>query len=232
MMKALHVFARDLRPGGALLAIDPGSRFVGLAVCTTPQLFGAAPFGLLQRLADERWRLERTGVFRKREAPSSFPSRTEALLHVIRELEVSGVVYGMPYHADGSLSRECRYAEGEAQMLRAAAGGALPVLMWDESYTTREALGHGRAPSAKDTLWSHSAAACIILQEVVQTLRARQLLQGPPHELLGIHRGNRVADRGLARASKRLSANKAGNSYPQFRGMGRSPAAFVLGVVL
>ena len=101
-----------------------------------------------------------------------FGSQTAGLIHVLEEQQVTGVVYGMPYHADGSVSKECWLVEQQAQKLRTAAGPRLPVLLWDESFSTVGAVGHSRVPRPRDAVWAHSVSACIILQEVLQALRA------------------------------------------------------------
>lgn len=92
---------------------------------------------------------------------------------------MSGVVYGMPYHADGSVSRECHLAMREVRSLRASAAVDTPVLLWDESFSTREALGSGRRAKHSEAIRTHAAAACIILQEVLQALCSEGLLERP-----------------------------------------------------
>lgn len=187
-MALSHFGAQALRAGGALLAVDPGATYVGLAVCKSPHRFGATPFGLIQRVSNSKWRL--------REAPSSrghgshlhFPSSTAALVHIIKEHNISGVIYGMPFHADGSFSRECHRVESEALALQAAISSPMPVLLWDESFTTREAIGHGGASRMRDHVWAHSAAACIILQEVLNILRQRHFISDSINQESGPNR--------------------------------------------
>ena len=179
-MQSLSAFAKACaaRPGGALLAVDPGATYVGLAICTAPQLFGASPYGLLERVSNERWRLRLEKAYVGRRGGSQFPSQSAALAQVLTEQRVTGVVYGMPYHANGTVSRECHLAEREAEMLRGTTDPPVPVLLWDESFSTIMALEgrakRGRKPRAGDAVWVHSASACIILQEVLQALRAQE----------------------------------------------------------
>ena len=50
----------------------------------------------------------------------------------------------MPYHADGSRSRECAIVERQVATLQAAWPRSIPVLFWDESFSTRRVLGPRR----------------------------------------------------------------------------------------
>lgn len=116
MRQRLLAFAQQARTAGSvtLLAVDPGRKYVGLAFFTSP-LLGVQPFGLLERATLENWRLKRLRLTNGR---VSFVSQHDGLASVISELSVTGVVYGMPYHQDGSLSRECREAESNARILQ------------------------------------------------------------------------------------------------------------------
>ena len=180
-MHQLRAFLRSRPQAGKLLAVDPGRRYVGLAI-SSPEI-GALPYGLLERLKGTpgtafRWRLRRAPPFSS--AARQFPTHIAALVSVLEQEQVTGIVYGMPYHADGSSSPESRQAEAEARRLQAAAQKLhVPTLLWDESWTTREALGSGRPPRARDAVWSHAAAAGIILQEVLEAMRAHDLSRNP-----------------------------------------------------
>jgi RNase H-fold protein (predicted Holliday junction resolvase) len=167
---------------------------MGLALYTSP-LLGVQPHGLLEHVGLGQWQLQR--VSKATKGKVRFACQHEALAAVLAEHSVAGVVYGMPYHKDGSYSVECRHAETAAQALQAATrlhrptaspfrhtphascrtrgctwlmcrvlllSSRVPVLLWDESWTTREALGRSGPPKATDAVWSHAAAACIILQ--------------------------------------------------------------------
>jgi hypothetical protein len=75
----------------------------------------------VERITPERWKLRKT-LGSSREVVNHFPSQHEAILSVLADQRVTGVVYGMPYHRDGSFTPGCRQAESDAQMLQAAAG--------------------------------------------------------------------------------------------------------------
>ena len=130
-----------------LLAVDPGSRFLGLAVRTC-QLSDARRFGLLERTLPRgksssassswTWTLQRLGANAQRQV---FNSQAAALEAVLREQQIAGVVFGMPYLQDGSRSRESESVRRQVQRLQSEWQTNVPVLLWDESYSTRMATG-------------------------------------------------------------------------------------------
>lgn len=163
-----------------LLAVDLGARYIGLAARTC-RLRGPQPCGLVEsvpRRAGHRdsdgydWLYHReTGVNRNGGAVTRYETQADALAAAIAEERVAAAVVGMPYHADGSRSRECVIVEQHVAKLQAAWTAPLPVLFWDESFSTRRVTGpRRRAPGTRASRGSHSAAACIILEEVVQAL--------------------------------------------------------------
>ena len=107
-----------------LLAVDPGSRFLGLAVRTC-QLSDARRFGLLERTLPRgksssassswTWTLQRLGANAQRQV---FNSQAAALEAVLREQQIAGVVFGMPYLQDGSRSRESESVRRQVQRLQ------------------------------------------------------------------------------------------------------------------
>ena len=165
-----------LRPliGCRLVAVDPGARYVGLAVRTC-RLRGAQPYGLVERRMchagrSSHWALEHSrgfvasGTARGR---LRFESQVAALCHVLSEQRAAAAVVGMPYYADGSRSPQCAPVERLVAQLQAA--WPRPVLLWDESWSTRLAVGP--RPRPRDARASHAAAACIILEEVLASLQ-------------------------------------------------------------
>ena len=177
---------RSLRPlaGRRLLAIDSGARFVGLAVRTS-HLEGARPYGLVERIVRGGrggetlcWRLERDRSM-EGGGTSRFKSLDDALEHVLAEQRVTAAVLGMPYHADGSYSPECSIVERLAQRLQHAWKEPVPILLWDESWSTRLAVG----PRRRETRGSHALAACIILQEVLTALHPLESTDDPLQRL-------------------------------------------------
>jgi RNase H-fold protein (predicted Holliday junction resolvase) len=179
---------RTLAPlaGRRLLAIDPGVTYFGLAVRVN-RFQGVQPYGLVERVPCRRgfaaarrlaaslanpsaswdWSLQRERFFGGR--TTRFDSLAEALAHVLVEQQLAAAVVGMPYNADGSWSAECTAVGQQVTKLRAAwasSGTGVPVLMWDESFSTRIAVGSPRRGARS----SHALAACVILNEVVAAL--------------------------------------------------------------
>jgi RNase H-fold protein (predicted Holliday junction resolvase) len=167
-----------------LVAIDLGARFTGLATCTS-RAIGACPYGLVERelppphhhhrqrhhrsqhASPLGWLLHREGVGVR---PSRFATQAEALASVMDEHRIAAAVVGMPYHADGSRSPECALVERHVAELQAAWERPIPVLFWDESFSTRRVVGPRRVLTSRASRGSHAAAATIILSEVLEAL--------------------------------------------------------------
>ena len=60
------------------------------------------------------------------------------------------------------------------------------MLFWDESFSTRRAVGSRRPKDmgSRAARGSHAAAACIILEEVLEELFAQEALSNPLDTLL------------------------------------------------
>ena len=98
----------------------------------------------------------------------------EKLLPLIKEHEVSELVFGHPLNMDGTRGPRAEKAEGFAEMLRAAT--SLPVTLWDERRTTVDAhnilLNNGkRAKERKKTV---DAVAASLMLEGYLTFKKRQ----------------------------------------------------------
>ena len=164
-----------------LLAVDPGSRYLGLAVRTC-QLAGARRFGLLEKTLPRgepssagsswTWTLQRLEANAQRQV---FNSQAAALEEVLREQQIGGLVFGMPYLQDGSRSRESESVLRQVRHLQGEWQTKVPVLLWDESYSTRFSTGPRQRKGKRDAQWTHASAACLILQEVVHALRPWEL---------------------------------------------------------
>ena len=165
-----------------LLAIDLGATHTGLAARTTLHE-GPFPCGLIER--KPRWRGERGSRYGaagfewvlKREDHARqgritrHDTQAGALEAALLEHRAEAAVVGMPYLADGSRSRECAIVERQVAALQAAWQQPVPVLFWDESFSTRRVVGPRRPPAgSKASRASHALAACLILEEVVHAL--------------------------------------------------------------
>lgn len=100
-----------------VLGIDLGTRRIGLAL-SDPEAAFAFPLSVLERHGGKR--------------------DLEALSALVREREVERIVVGLPLHLDGGAGEAARSAREFAEAL--ARVTALPVDLFDERWTTREAL--------------------------------------------------------------------------------------------
>ena len=101
---------------GPVLALDPGTKRIGIAVSDVAGEF-AFPLGELERKRPERDLAE--------------------LASLCREREVVEIVVGLPLHLDGRAGPEADAAREFAAAVGRATG--LPVALLDERWTSREA---------------------------------------------------------------------------------------------
>ncbi|HKF19535.1 MAG TPA: Holliday junction resolvase RuvX [Candidatus Dormibacteraeota bacterium] len=136
---------------GRILAVDPGSRRVGVAV-SDPTGTIAQPLTVL----------------------SAHPTDTliERLTTLTREHEATALVVGLPRRLDGRLGPEAEAALSLADQLRAATG--LEVTMVDERLTSvaaERALLSSGASRARRRRLSDQVAAALILQTFLDSAR-------------------------------------------------------------
>ncbi|MBL4717793.1 MAG: Holliday junction resolvase RuvX [Erythrobacter sp.] len=139
-----------LAEGGALLGLDLGTKTIGVATC------------------DAGWRYATAG---KTITRSKFTRDCGALRTIVTERKIAGVVIGLPRNMDGTEGPRAQasraYARNLAQTLH------LPVLLWDERWSTSsaEAAMIGQDMSrAKRATKIDSHAAAIILQGAIDAL--------------------------------------------------------------
>ena len=143
-------FAETLPDGGALVGLDLGTKTIGLAVCDAGWRFATAlktlPRGKFGRDRDE-------------------------LRKILEGRGVRGMVLGLPRNMDGSEGPRAQASRAYARNL--AETFALPVLLWDERWSTSsaEAAMIGQDMSrAKRAERIDSHAAAIILQGAIDAL--------------------------------------------------------------
>jgi len=127
-----------------ILALDPGSRRIGLAV-SDPTGILAQPLDAVERSRGRDW--------------------AGAILILIEELEVTEIVVGLPLHMDGSEGESAANARQMAETLRSRA--KVPVTLWDERLTTVAAEKMFRESGVKTRQARRhidSVAAVLILQ--------------------------------------------------------------------
>ena len=143
-------FGEALPDGGVLLALDLGTKTIGLATC------------------DAGWRFATAG---KTLARSKFGKDRAALGALIADRSVKGIVIGLPRNMDGSEGPRAQASRAYARNLAEAFG--LPVLLWDERWSTAsaEAAMIGQDMSrAKRSERIDSHAAAVILQGAIDRL--------------------------------------------------------------
>jgi putative Holliday junction resolvase len=138
-----------LPEGGVLLGLDLGTKTIGTA------------------LSDAGWRFATAGHTLPR---GKFARDLEALRALARERRVAGIVVGLPLNMDGSEGPRAQSARAYARNL---APLGLPILLWDERWSTASAerdliaqdLSRKRRAGRID---SHAAA--VILQAALDAL--------------------------------------------------------------
>ena len=138
-----------LPPRGALMCLDLGTKTIGIAVSDLSRTI-ASPLKLIER--------------------RKFAADADALLKLAAEKEVAAIVIGLPLNMDGS---EGPRAQASRAYARNLAPLGLPVLLWDERWSTASAeramidqdLSRGKRAERID-----AAAAAVILQGAVDAL--------------------------------------------------------------
>lgn len=147
------IFRDALPGGGVLLGLDLGSKTIGTALC------------------DAGWKFATAG----KTLPRGKYSRDRAALQdLCRARGVAGVVIGLPLNMDGSAGPRAQASRAFARNLAGVHNGlGLPVLLWDERWSTASAerdmiaqdMSRGKRAQRID---SHAAA--VILQGAIDRL--------------------------------------------------------------
>jgi putative Holliday junction resolvase len=138
-----------LPEGGVLLGLDLGTKTIGTA------------------LSDAGWRFAGAGKTLPR---GKFSRDLEALRALASERRVAGIVLGLPLNMDGSEGPRAQSARAYARNL---APLGLPVLLWDERWSTTSAerdLIAQDMSRAKRAERIDSHAAAVILQAALDAL--------------------------------------------------------------
>jgi putative Holliday junction resolvase len=142
-----------LPDGGVLLGLDLGTKTIGTA------------------LSDAGWRFASAGKTLPR---GKFSRDLEALRALASERRVAGIVLGLPLNMDGSEGPRAQSARAYARNLAQESGGlGLPVLLWDERWSTASAerdLIAQDISRAKRAERIDSHAAAVILQAALDAL--------------------------------------------------------------
>lgn len=142
---------RDALPeGGALLGLDLGTKTIGTATC------------------DAGWRFATNGSTIKR---GKFGHDRELLRTIIKDRSLAGIVIGLPRNMDGSEGPRAQSSRAYARNL--ADSFDLPILLWDERWSTQSAeaamIGQDMSRAKRaESIDSHAAA--VILQGAIDRL--------------------------------------------------------------
>ena len=142
-------FRAALPEGGALLGLDLGTQTIGTAFC------------------DAGWRFASAGKTLQR---GKFGRDLATLRELVAERRVAGVVIGLPLNMDGSSGPRAQASRAYARNL---APLALPVLLWDERWSTasaERAMIDQDMSRAKRAERIDSHAAAVILQAAIDRL--------------------------------------------------------------
>lgn len=132
-----------------ILALDYGEKRIGIALSDPMQLF-AKPYCVIEN--------------------AGFKPVLSKVMEFIEEHEVGLVVVGLPYSENGEHSSKTIETETFTDKLRASL--TVPVLAWDERFSTREAneylkqLGYSWQEAKKHI---DAMAACMILKSYLES---------------------------------------------------------------
>jgi putative Holliday junction resolvase len=150
----IAAFAAALPSGGKLLGLDVGTKTIGLALCDAGWHF-AGPSQTIRR--------------------TKFTQDLAGLRRILEHEGAVGLVVGLPLNMDGSDSPRTQSVRAFARNL---APLALPVLLWDERWSTQAVE---RAMIAADVSRAKRA-------EKVDALAAAHILQGAIDALANLPR--------------------------------------------
>ena len=142
-------FVATLPSGGRLLGLDVGTVTIGTALCDASWII-ASPASLITR---GKWGADKA-----------------ALEQIIRQQSVKGAVVGLPLNLDGSDSPRTQSVRAFARNIAAL---ALPILLWDERWSTaaveRQMIAADMTRK-KRAATIDNAAAAYILQGAIDRL--------------------------------------------------------------
>ncbi|MXO57454.1 Holliday junction resolvase RuvX [Altererythrobacter gangjinensis] len=148
--EAAAALREALPEGGALLALDLGTKTIGTATC------------------DAGWQFATAGKTLER---GKFGRDRERLAQLISERSVRAIVIGLPRNMDGSEGPRAQASRAYARNLHEAF--ELPVLLWDERWSTtsaeRDMIGQDMSRRKRaERIDSHAAA--VFLQGAIDAL--------------------------------------------------------------
>ena len=150
ILEDIAEFAAALRPMTALAGLDLGTKTIGVAVSDRLRQV-ASPLRTLKK--------------------GKFTADAQALLAIVAEREIGGLVLGLPLNMDGSEGPRCQSTRAFARNLAALTG--VPITFWDERLSTvaaeRALLEADTSRKRRGEVIDHVAAG-IILQGALDRL--------------------------------------------------------------
>ena len=128
---------------GRILGVDAGERRIGLALSDETRLL-ATPLRVLVRT-------------------QGLAPILDTLADIVEQEGVTRLVVGLPLNADGSLGRQAKRAQDFARVAEKVCH--VPVTLWDERLSTREAEAIARAQGKRRRGDLDAVAAAVILQD-------------------------------------------------------------------
>lgn len=145
-----------LKSGQGLLGLDPGSTVIGVAICD-PGLRVASPL---------------TSIARKK-----FADDAAALVKIIKERQIGGLVIGLPKNMDGSEGPSAQSARAFIRNLTQRGqlpDPDMPIAFWDERLSSaaveRFLISDNMSRKRRDEVIDKAAAA-YILQGAIDSLK-------------------------------------------------------------
>jgi len=139
----IEALAAGLPPKGRLLGLDLGTKTIGLALSDVERRL-ASPFETIRR--------------------TKFSADAEALMKRVRELEICGLVIGLPLELDGKAGPRAQATR--AFMRNLASLAPPPHAYWDERFSTalvtRELIAQDASRAKRAKVVDRMAAAYIL----------------------------------------------------------------------
>jgi putative Holliday junction resolvase len=137
-----------------ILGIDLGEKKIGLAV-SDPLFFTSQPLGFY--------------------LPQSREKDLSYFRNLVKEYEIGEIVVGFPLQMNGQEGIEAGKARSFAGWLEESLG--LPVILWDERLTTKQALRilrHQEVKARKKKAYKDQISASLILSCYLESKRAKK----------------------------------------------------------
>ena len=136
---------------GRFVALDPGTKRIGVAVCDETQTV-CRPVKTIQR--------------------TSWKNTVENVKQLLAEYDARALIIGLPYNFDGSESEMTESARDMAAKLEMSVG--IPVFLQDERATSFEARGRlwAQGKTTRETRHVDAEAAAVILEDFLDRHRS------------------------------------------------------------